>query len=76
MEFFLYEVELSLNLMNTGNLINHLSINWGQFKYPLCKLCLYGAVVSSLSLMQEFVGSRINFYKNCVYEFTEFSESK
>ena len=31
-------------------------MNQGQFKDPLCYLCLYGTVVSSLSLMQETVG--------------------
>ena len=25
---------------NSGNLINHRSMNWGQFKDPLCYLCL------------------------------------
>ena len=30
--------------------VNHLSINWTQFKYPLCYLCLAGAVVGSWSL--------------------------
>ena len=33
-------------------------MNLGQFKDPLCYLCFHGAVVSSLSPMQEVVGSR------------------
>ena len=75
--FFLNEVELSLNSMNStnsGNLIDHCSMNWGQFKGHLCYLCLHGAVVWSLLLMQQVVDSRLTFYKNFVNEFTEFSE--
>ena len=45
-------------------------MNWDQFKDPLCYMCLHGAVVSSLSLMQEVVGSALTlitkmFYKCC-----------
>ena len=50
-------------------------MNYGQFKDPLCCLCLCGAVVSPLSLMQEVMGSRLAFYKIFVNEFTEFSEN-
>ena len=50
-------------------------MNWGQFKDPLCYLYLHGAVISSLSLMQEVVSSRLNFYTKFVNEFTEFSEN-
>ena len=49
--------------MNSGNLTNHWSRNWGQFKDPLCYLCLRSAVVSPLSLTQEVVGSSHHFNK-------------
>ena len=38
-------------------------MNWDQFKDSLCHLCLHGAVVSSLSLMQEVVGSRLTLFE-------------
>ena len=47
----------SVNSANSGNLINHWSINWGQFKDPLSYLRLDGAVVASWSLTQEVTGS-------------------
>ena len=50
--------ELLLNSVNPGNSEN-LSMNWVQFKDPLCYLCVCGTVVSSLSLTQEIVGSKI-----------------
>ena len=50
-------------------------MNKGQFKDPLCYLCLLGAVVPSLSLMQEVVGSRHNYCLNFVNGFTYFGES-
>ena len=76
MEFFLNEAELSLNSVNSansGNLINHWSLNWADFK----DVCLAGAVVASWSLTQEVAGSSpftvmINIF---VTEFTEFSEN-
>ena len=37
----------SVNSANVGNLTNHRSINWAQFKDPLGNLCLAGAVVAS-----------------------------
>ena len=46
-------------------------MNWVQFQDPLCYLCLHGAVVSSLYLMREVVGSRLTFYKKIVNEFSE-----
>ena len=73
MELFLNKVKLSLNSVNSANLINHWSMNRYQFKDPLCYLYLHGAVVSSLSLLQEVVGSRLTFYKKFINEFTEFS---
>ena len=57
MEFFPNGAELSLNSVISGNLINHLSMNWAQFKDPLCYLCLSGTVVVSWSLTQEVAGS-------------------
>ena len=39
----------------------------------LCYLCLYGAVLSPLSLMQEVVGSSL--IQKMYHELTEFSES-
>ena len=42
-----------VNSVNSKNLINHCSMNEGQFKDPLCYLCLPGTEVSSLSLTQE-----------------------
>ena len=42
--------------MNSGNLINHWSMNWAQFKDPLCYLCLTGTVVASWSLKQAATG--------------------
>ena len=32
------------NRMNSGNLINHLSMNWNKFKDPVSQMCLAGAV--------------------------------
>ena len=57
-----------MNSANSENLENHMSIKVDQFKDPLCYLCLDGAVVSSLALTQESVGSSHHF-------FAEFSES-
>ena len=54
MEFFLNGAQPSLN---SGNLINHLNMNWNQFKDPVFRLCLAGAVVASWSPTQELAGS-------------------
>ena len=72
MEFSLNEAELLLNSVisaNSENLIdlNHWSMNWAQFKNPVCHMCLAGAVVASWSLTQEMAGSNPIFV-------TEFSE--
>ena len=59
-EFFLNGAKLSLNSVisaNWGNLINHRSMNWAQFKYPIFHMCYAGAVVVCLSLTQEVAGS-------------------
>ena len=47
----------SLNSANSVNLRNLWSMKWIQFKELLCYLCPCGAVVTSLSLTQEVVGS-------------------
>ena len=57
MEFFLNGAELSLNPVNSGNLINHWSMNWPQFKDPVSHMCLAGTVVASWSLAQQEAGS-------------------
>ena len=54
MEFFLNGTELSLN---SGNQINHLSMNWNQFKDPVSQMCLAGAVAAFWSPTQEVAGS-------------------
>ena len=62
MEFFLNGTELSLNSVisvNSGNLINHWSMNRAQFKDPVSPMCLAGAVVASWSLTQEVAGSSL-----------------
>ena len=43
---------------NSGNLINHCSINLTQFKDPLCYLCLAGTVVAPWALTQEVACSK------------------
>ena len=43
--------------VKSGNLRNYWSINWIQFKDPLCYLCLCGTVVSTLTLTQGIVAS-------------------
>ena len=62
--------------MNSGNLINHLSMNWGQFfGYPLLPVPSWRCGIISVSYAR---GCRLEthfFYKNIVNEFTEFSES-
>ena len=50
LEFCLNGAELSLN---SGNLKNHRSMNWAQFKDPISHMCLACAVVASWSLTQE-----------------------
>ena len=46
----------SVNSTNSGNLINHCSMNWVQLKDPTSYICLAGKVVASWSLTQEVVG--------------------
>ena len=48
------------NSVNSGNLINHRSMNCAKFKDLLCYRCLAGAVVASLT--QAVAGSN-NLFK-------------
>ena len=57
MEFFLNIAELSLNSVNSGNLINHSSMNWAQLKDPVSHMCLACTMVASWCLTQEVAGS-------------------
>ena len=70
--FFLNGAELSLNSVNSGNLINHRSMNWAHFQDPVSHMCLAGAVVASWCLIQEVAGVMRNIF---VIEFAEFSEN-
>ena len=56
MEFCLDAAEFSLNSVNSGNVIHHWNMNWGQFKDPLWYQCLPCTVIASLSLTQEVAG--------------------
>ena len=51
-------------------------MNWGQFKDPVCHLCLAGAMVVSWSLTQEVAGLN-NLFKHNIFvtEVIEFSEN-
>ena len=51
-ELFLNRAELSLNSVNSGNLIK-------QFKVSVSYMCLAGAVVASWSLTQEVAGWQV-----------------
>ena len=42
---------------NSGNLINHRSMNWAQFKDPVSHVCFVGTVIASWSPTREVVGS-------------------
>ena len=58
--FFLNGTEVSwnsVNLMNSGNLINHWSMNGAKFNDPVSYMSLAGAVVASWSFTQEVAGS-------------------
>ena len=43
----------SVNLVNSGNMINNWGMIFGQFKDPVCYPCLTGAVVANESVAQE-----------------------
>ena len=49
----------SLNSAISGNLINHRSMNWAQFKDPVSHMCLAGAVVASWSPTKEVAGWQV-----------------
>ena len=59
MEFFLNGAELLLNSVNSEKMINHPSMNWAQFKYPISHMCLAGAGVACWSLTQEVAGWQV-----------------
>ena len=46
-----------MNSANSGNLINHLSMNWNLFQDPVSNMCLAGAVVACWSLTQVIASS-------------------
>ena len=55
--FFLNGAECSLISVNSGNLINHSSMNWAEFKDPVSHVHLAGTVVASWSLTKDVAGS-------------------
>ena len=61
------------NSVNSGNLINHWNMNWGQFKDPVSHMSLDGAVVQPWSITQEMAGSN-TFTVMANILVTEFSE--
>ena len=69
------------NSVNSGNLINHWSMDWGQFKdfvCHICHVCFAGVVVvSSWSLTKEVAVSKFFTVMTniLVTEFSEFNES-
>ena len=66
-----------MNTANSGNRINHRSINWSQFKDPVSHICLPDTVVASWPLTQEVAGlSPSTVMANIfVTEFAEFIEN-
>ena len=76
-EFFLNKAHLSMNSVNSANfsenLRNHWSMNWLEFKDPLCYLCLPGAEVECWFLTQEIVISNPPFAK-IFFKFCRFFE--
>ena len=71
MELFLNEAELSLN---SGNLINHWSVNWVQFKDFVSHMCLAGGVVASWSLTQDVANSSLYCNDKYVLSFRKNSQ--
>ena len=64
------------NSANSGNLINHWSMNWGQLKDNFYYLCLISSVLTPWSLTQGFTGSNIHLITRFfVTNFAEFSEN-
>ena len=68
--------EISVNSANSGNLINHRSMNCSQFKDPVSDMCLVGTVAACWSLTQQMASlSHFTVMMNIfVTEFSEFSE--
>ena len=69
-------LQFSLNgtgIHQTGNLINHSSMNWGQIKDPVAHMCLVGAVVASWLLTQEVADSNPSTEMTSILV-TEFNE--
>ena len=62
---------------NSGNPINHQSMNWSKFKDHISSMCLAGTVVASWSLTQEVEGlNPFTVMTNTfVTEFAKLSES-
>ena len=58
--------------MNSGNLINHCSMNWAKFKDPVSHMCLAGAVVACWSLTQEL---QVRIILLCINFVSQFSEN-
>ena len=73
-ENFLNGAETSLN---SGNLMNHWSMNWAQFKDPVSHMCHASAVVASWPLTQEVADSGPFTVMTSIFvtEFAEFSET-
>ena len=78
MDFFLNGAELSWNSViseNSGNLINHWSMNWAQCKGHISHMCLARAVVASWSLHKRWQVRALLMTNIFVNEFAEFSEN-
>ena len=58
------------NSVNSGNLLNHWSMNWG----PVSHMCIVGAVVASWSLTQDVVDSNAFTVMANIF-ISEFNES-
>ena len=66
-----------MNSATSGNLINHWSMNWGQFKGPVSYMCLVGTVIAPWSPTQEVAGSNLftimtNIFIQWIHGKTEF----
>ena len=72
LQFFLNGERLSLNLVNSGNLINHWSMNKVHLKDPLCYLCLPGAGLALWFVTQEVEDSNTAFFAKIVFKFYRF----
>ena len=63
--------------MNAANVINHYSMNQGQFKVSVSHMCLASTVVASWSLVLEAAGSNPFTVMTNIFvtEFSEFREN-